>query len=136
MLLNNFLSSISKCNSNFMDIWKHNQILHNIREFENVSSIRYSIAIGGIFSLVTLVGGRLKLYDDSSHGSLWSKFISMPVCFVALVGLASYTCFAIMCRWYQTLIFFPIGTKDNPYYNSGTKWTAMRFIHIYRFYQS
>ena len=59
---------------------------------------RYSIAAGGIFALVTLVGGRMKLYDDSNHGSLWPKSISIPVSLAAVLGLASYTFFALLCR--------------------------------------
>ena len=59
---------------------------------------RYSIAVGGIFALVTVIGGKLKLYDDSNHGSLWPRGISVGVSLAALAGLASYTIFALFCR--------------------------------------
>lgn len=60
---------------------------------------RYSIIAGGLFALVTIAGGRMKLYDDSNHGSLWSRNVSIPVCLAALLGLASYTIFALFCRY-------------------------------------
>ena len=60
--------------------------------------IRYSIAAGGIFALVTVIGGKLKLYDDSNHGSLWPRGISLGVSLAALAGLASNSVFALFCR--------------------------------------
>ena len=36
---------------------------------------RFSIVSGSLFALIVIVGGKLKLYDDSSHGALWPKAI-------------------------------------------------------------
>ena len=66
---------------------------------------RYSIAAGGIFALVTMVGGRLKLYDDSNHGSLWPRGVSAGVSVLAVIGLASYTVFALLCRFVPLLLY-------------------------------
>ena len=51
----------------------------------------------GLDDLV-VVGGRLKLYDDSNHGSLWPRGISLGVSLAALAGLASNSVFALFCR--------------------------------------
>jgi hypothetical protein len=37
---------------------------------------RYSILYGGLFGLAVLVGGKLRLYDDSNHGALWPRSIA------------------------------------------------------------
>ncbi len=37
---------------------------------------RYSILYGSLFGLAVVVGGKLKLYDDSNHGALWPKSIA------------------------------------------------------------
>ena len=36
---------------------------------------RYSIVSGSLFALMVIVGGKMKLYDDSNHGALWPKAI-------------------------------------------------------------
>jgi len=59
---------------------------------------RYSITYGCLFSLAVIVGGKLKLYDDSNHSCLWPRTIAVPVTGAALIGLASYTIFACFCR--------------------------------------
>ena len=59
---------------------------------------RYSISAGAMAALLVVVGGRLKLYDDSNHGSLWPRMVSLPVCLAALLGLASYIIFSLLCR--------------------------------------
>ena len=59
---------------------------------------RYSISAGGLAGLLVVVGGRLKLYDDSNHGSLWPRAVSIPVSLAALLGLASYIIFSVLCR--------------------------------------
>ena len=38
---------------------------------------RYSIVSGGLFALLVIVGGRLKLYDDSNHGALWPRALRL-----------------------------------------------------------
>jgi len=59
---------------------------------------RYSIIYGGVFALIIIVGGKLKMYDDSNHGSLWPKSISIPISLAAVVGLGSYTIFSFICK--------------------------------------
>jgi len=59
---------------------------------------RYSITFGCLFSLAVLVGGKLKLYDDSNHSCLWPRSIAVPGCVAGVVGLFSYTVFACFCR--------------------------------------
>jgi len=59
---------------------------------------RYSIIYGGVFALIIIVGGKLKMYDDSNHGSLWPKSISIPISLAAIVGLGSYTIFSFICK--------------------------------------
>ena len=60
---------------------------------------RYSISVGGLAGLLVVVGGRLKLYDDSNHGSLWPRAVSIPVSLAAVLGLASYIIFSLLCRF-------------------------------------
>ena len=37
---------------------------------------RYSIVYGSLFSLAIIIGGKLKLYDDSNHSCLWPRAIA------------------------------------------------------------
>ena len=59
---------------------------------------RYSISAGALSALLVIVGSRLKLYDDSNHGSLWPRVVSIPVSLAALAALASYIIFSLLCR--------------------------------------
>ncbi|XP_023335374.1 N-acetylneuraminate 9-O-acetyltransferase [Eurytemora carolleeae] len=59
---------------------------------------RYSIVYGSLFSLAIIIGGKLKLYDDSNHSCLWPSAIAVPVSIASLIGLGSYTIFSFFCR--------------------------------------
>ena len=59
---------------------------------------RYSISAGALSALLVIVGSRLKLYDDSNHGSLWPRVVSIPVSLAAIASLASYIIFSLLCR--------------------------------------
>jgi len=59
---------------------------------------RYSMVYGSLFSLGILVGGKLKLYDDSNHSCLWPRAIAVPLGVASLVGLVAYSVFAYLCR--------------------------------------
>jgi len=59
---------------------------------------RYSIIYGCLFSLAIIIGSKLKLFDDSSLGSLWPRAIAVPVSAAAVIGLCGYTLFACLCK--------------------------------------
>eukprot|EP00092_Neocalanus_flemingeri_P079336 GFUD01098833.1.p1 GENE.GFUD01098833.1~~GFUD01098833.1.p1 ORF type:complete len:443 (+),score=80.62 GFUD01098833.1:626-1954(+) len=51
-----------------------------------------------MFALLIIRGGKVKMYDDSNHGSMWPKSFTIPISLAAIVGLGPYTIFSFACK--------------------------------------
>lgn len=59
---------------------------------------RYSVQYGMLFGFAYFLLKRYRLLDDHNHGNLFSRSIACVATFGSLVGLATYSGFALLCR--------------------------------------
>lgn len=59
---------------------------------------RYSCAYGMIFAAVFLAAQKFNIIDDSNHGNLFSRRISLSSTLLSIAGLGFYTTFTFFCK--------------------------------------
>jgi N-acetylneuraminate 9-O-acetyltransferase len=59
---------------------------------------RYSTAYGIIFSIISHAAQKFNFFDDSNHGNLFSRRISLSSTLLAFVGIGFYTTFTFFCK--------------------------------------
>ncbi|KAL7020418.1 hypothetical protein ACKWTF_011523 [Chironomus riparius] len=76
---------------------------------------RYSTAYGIIFSSILIAAQKFNIFDDSNHGNLFSRRISLSSTLIAIAGIGFYTTFTFFCKNKQDceeihpyVVFIPI----------------------------
>ncbi|CAG0898090.1 unnamed protein product, partial [Cyprideis torosa] len=76
---------------------------------------RYSITFGMIFGYLYQLAQRYRLIDDSNHGNLWLRSVSLLVTLAGVAGLGGYLAFSFLCvtkercnEVHSYLVFAPI----------------------------
>ena len=59
---------------------------------------RYSAAYGMMFSAIFIAAQKFNIVDDSNHGNLFSRRISLSSTLLAITGLGFYTTFTFFCK--------------------------------------
>lgn len=59
---------------------------------------RYSTAYGMVFAAIFIVAQKFNIVDDSNHGNLFSRRISLSSTLVAIAGITCYTTFTFFCK--------------------------------------
>lgn len=59
---------------------------------------RYSTASGMFFAAIFIAAQKFNIVDDSNHGNLFSRRISLSSTLLASTGLAFYTAFTFLCK--------------------------------------
>lgn len=59
---------------------------------------RYSAAYGMIFSAIFIAAQKFNIVDDSNHGNLFSRRISLSSTLLSIAGLGFYTTFTFFCK--------------------------------------
>lgn len=76
---------------------------------------RYSTAYGMIFSAILHAAQKFNIFDDTNHGNLFSRRISLSSTLLAIVGVGFYTTSSFFCKNKQDceeihsyVVFIPI----------------------------
>lgn len=59
---------------------------------------RYSAAYGMMFSAIFIAAQKFNIVDDSNHGNLFSRRISLSSTLLSIAGLGFYTTFTFFCK--------------------------------------
>lgn len=59
---------------------------------------RYSTAFGMIFSIMIVAAQKYNIVDDSNHGNLFSRRISLSSILLSIAGLGFYSTFTFLCK--------------------------------------